>query len=199
MATPSDIIVQRNDGKFAVIYCHYDGYVDWNGIRILKYYNTQLNAEALVEPGDMKGLGPRPDYVAGHTYEEPVEGHCVYFGREDKRTGKEYKLYPTLDEALEAAHCRFTYLWLSDHESWYVACEREDDAFLKFEDFKSLSDAIFDRLGDFYCKPEFRDLPDYDEVGHREDGYGMIPAHRMPGYVEPAFDPTTVPYNGGWA
>lgn len=199
MSTNADIIVQRNDGKFAVIYSHYDGYVSWNGVRLLKYYNTQLNAEALVEPGDMKQLEARPDHIAGHTMNNPARNHSTYFGRDDERKQTEYKLYATMDEALEAAHHEYTYLWLRDHESWYVAQENEEDRFLAFADFEVLAQAILGKGDPHEAREAWNALPDYDEVGHREDGYGMIPAHRMPGYVEPAFDPTTVPYSGGWA
>lgn len=59
MATRSNIIVERADGKWARIYCHNDGYLSHNGKLIFKHYNTQDKVEKLVALGDLSYLGPK--------------------------------------------------------------------------------------------------------------------------------------------
>ncbi len=51
MGTRSDIIVHRADGKWARIYCHWDGFVDHNGTILHEHYTTQEKCDALVALG----------------------------------------------------------------------------------------------------------------------------------------------------
>ena len=56
MATRSSIAVVLNDGSVKSIYCHYDGYVGYNGKYLRAYYNTYEQALELVQKGDMSSL-----------------------------------------------------------------------------------------------------------------------------------------------
>ncbi len=47
MGTRSDIIVNRTDGKWARIYCHWDGYIEHKGKILFENYSSQEKAEAL--------------------------------------------------------------------------------------------------------------------------------------------------------
>ena len=59
MSTRSDIIVHLSNGKWARVYCHWDGYPSHNGKILFKHYNTQKLAEKLIKHGDMSSLGKK--------------------------------------------------------------------------------------------------------------------------------------------
>ena len=56
MATRSTIAIAREDGTVAKIYCHWDGYLEYNGDLLVKYYNTPEKVEALIALGDLSAL-----------------------------------------------------------------------------------------------------------------------------------------------
>lgn len=82
MGTRSDIIVHLTDGKWARIYCHWDGYLDHNGRILFEHYTSQRQADELVRHGNLSQLQPRCTKPAGHTFDKPVKGFCVYYGRD---------------------------------------------------------------------------------------------------------------------
>lgn len=119
MGTRSDIIVQRTDGKFHRVYCHWDGYLSHNGRILFDHYTSQEQAEALVALGDMSILAPLHTRPKGHTFDKPVKGYCVFYGRDRK----EKDVAGTVAETLagcwppEDTWTEFTYVW-QDGQWW---------------------------------------------------------------------------------
>ncbi|EDB1948955.1 hypothetical protein F9P67_19505 [Salmonella enterica subsp. enterica serovar Typhimurium] len=79
MTVSSTISVFCRDGVFRTVYCHLHGEPTWNGRILHTHYATGQQAEALVEHGDIRCLGPRCDKPAGHTLQNPVDGVTAYF------------------------------------------------------------------------------------------------------------------------
>ena len=63
MSTRSTIGIVRGYNDTARIYCHSDGYLEWNGAILQKYYNTAEKVEKLLALGNLSCLGPeiKPD------------------------------------------------------------------------------------------------------------------------------------------
>lgn len=61
MTVSSTISVFCRDGVFRTVYCHLHGEPTWNGRILHTHYATGQQAEALVEHGDIRCLGPRCD------------------------------------------------------------------------------------------------------------------------------------------
>ncbi len=59
MTVSSTISVFCRDGVFRTVYCHLHGEPTWNGRILHTHYATGQLAEALVEHGDIRCLGPR--------------------------------------------------------------------------------------------------------------------------------------------
>ena len=57
MGTKSNIAYKKEDGSIVSSYCHYDGYVENNGVMLLKHYNGEKQARELVDNGYMSSLG----------------------------------------------------------------------------------------------------------------------------------------------
>ena len=57
MSTRSEIAVQKTDGSIASIYCHSDGYLEYNGVMLNKHYSTYDKALSIIEQNDCSSLG----------------------------------------------------------------------------------------------------------------------------------------------
>lgn len=119
MGTRSDIIVCLKGGKWRRIYCHWDGHLKHNGATLHEHYNSQAKAEKLVALGDLSILAPKCTRPKGHTFEQPVKGYCVAYGRDRKECSSPIvgcslaEVWPEEDTWTE-----FTYVW--DGEQWLV-------------------------------------------------------------------------------
>ncbi|CTC07920.1 hypothetical protein [Shigella sonnei] len=106
MTVSSTISVFCRDGVFRTVYCHLHGEPTWNGRILHTHYATGQQAEALVEHGDIRCLGPRCDKPAGHTLQNPVDGVTAYYGRDSGfRMDSEAREYRSFREAPSAPGC----------------------------------------------------------------------------------------------
>ena len=128
MSTHSNIIVHRADGTWKRVYCQFDGYLEHHGPILLGHYGTQETAERLVQPGDMSHLDVRCDGAPGHSYDNPVKGQTVYYGRdrgEEDTEGQVGESYSSIAHDLE----NHVYVW--DDGAWWT---RSGDKFEKLAD-----------------------------------------------------------------
>ena len=56
MGTRSNIAYEKENGKVVVMYCHYDGYPEYNGRVLQEHYSHPNQATALVDNGYQSGL-----------------------------------------------------------------------------------------------------------------------------------------------
>jgi hypothetical protein len=118
MGTPSSITAKCNDGKFRTIYCHYDGYVAYNGVILFKHYQDQQKIEEMLALGDISSLKESIECPEGHSFESPSEGNTVFYGRDRGEDGSEAFAADSL------LVCRFdnkqdyNYYW--DGKNWYI-------------------------------------------------------------------------------
>lgn len=124
MGTRSDIIVKMKDGRWGKIYCHWDGYLSHNGELLAKHYNSQAKAESLIKLGDLSFLAEKTSKPKGHTFDNPVKGHCVAYGRDrgEKQTSATFG--HTLEDVWpdEESWTEYHYVW--DGTKWLVSWER---------------------------------------------------------------------------
>lgn len=107
MTVSSTISVFCRDGVFRTVYCHLHGEPTWNGRILHTHYATGQQAEALVEHGDIRCLGPRCDKPAGHTLQNPVDGVTAYYGRDSGfRMDSEAREYRSFMEAIATESTR---------------------------------------------------------------------------------------------
>lgn len=57
MSTRSYICKELPNGKYKTIYCHFDGYVDHNGLFLNDIYNTEKKVDELINLGNLSTLG----------------------------------------------------------------------------------------------------------------------------------------------
>ncbi len=129
MSTRSFIHVKRTDGKWARIYCHFDGYWDGVGQTLHDHYNSQELAEALVALGDISSLGEeigeKHDFDYNMTFYDKYKGNykaqkddpeyvrlqkmCNVYGRDRGEDGVDARIGETLEEVF--AKEEYMYVW----------------------------------------------------------------------------------------
>lgn len=116
MSTRATIIVRVAD-TYRAIYTHWDGYPDHHLPILTEHYNTQELAERLVSLGDLSSLSSSPDLPStGHSFENPVPGYCVAYGRDRGEADTEYRVYDSLNEAIREERQKYIYVW--DGSQW---------------------------------------------------------------------------------
>lgn len=107
MGTASMIgIYNKEDGSVTASYCHYDGYLSYNGQMLVDNYNTQYDAEMVAKGGYMSSL--KADYL--ETRQDAVHNDPAI-------------IYDSVDVFLKCGdnHAGAEYLYLFDGEAWFFA------------------------------------------------------------------------------
>lgn len=125
MSTNSKICIKTDDGYIG-IYCHNDGYPEHNGKILHEHYNTPEKIKELISPGDLSSLGPKCDKPDGHTFDTPVKGYCVYYGR-DRGESNVYPETAVLYDDIASE----SYNYLYENGKWYVNREDLTDELIK--------------------------------------------------------------------
>lgn len=131
MGTRCDIIVQRADGSYARIYCHWDGYLEGVGATLAENFATQELAEGLTALGDCSSiagatrLAPKPGVA--HSFDSPAKGVVVAYGRDRGEKNTEAKTGATLAEVWPSKDTwtEYTYVFApmpggANEPKWYV-------------------------------------------------------------------------------
>lgn len=105
MGTSANINVKVGE-KYHCTRVNYDGYPEGVGITLHEYYNLQELAERLVSFGELSSLDKSCEQPLGHTYDTPVNGYSVYYGRDRGETETEFEVLdvPKNDE-------EYSYTW----------------------------------------------------------------------------------------
>ena len=113
MSTRAQITVKTPDTCYLNIYLHRDGHPEHALVTLREHYSTADRAAELVSHGDLSSLAPRCDSPAGHSFSNPVDGRCVYYGRDRGETGTEAEETEAYEKWDHVSHC-----YLFDGESW---------------------------------------------------------------------------------
>ena len=94
MSTRSYITMKTGDDTYRGVYCHYDGYLEYNGRLLLEHYNTQERVEKLLSLGCISSLKEKLEPEAGsrHCFDTPDKDVTVFYGKD--RGEKDRKLLP---------------------------------------------------------------------------------------------------------
>ena len=139
MGTRSRIGVMHGN-KVKSIYCHWDGYLSFNG-RILQESYDSAKANQLVALGDLSSL--RANIGEKHAFskhdvpaeeveafETLTENWCTFYGRDRGEKGTEFEVDHTFAEFLERVDgCGAEYYYIMENGEWYCGSMHERDPF----------------------------------------------------------------------
>jgi hypothetical protein len=117
MGTRSRIGIMHGD-KVKSVYCHWDGYLDHNGVILQGHYYDSAKVNNLVALGDLSSL--RPELGEKHNFGDRDEG-CTFYGRDRGEKNTEFQVAHTFAEFLEQAEgCMAEYYYIMKDGVWYV-------------------------------------------------------------------------------
>jgi len=118
MSTNSSIAIKNLDGTITGIYCHWDGYLEGVGNKLVKHYDTKEKVNALIALGDISVLGETSECPDGHSFQNPVKGCTIAYGRDRNESGVEAKTFDNYEDFLGWYEQGFDYLF--EGSSWIV-------------------------------------------------------------------------------
>jgi hypothetical protein len=119
MATRSRIGLQLANDSVLSVYCHWDGYPEFNGVKLVEHFNSFQKAAELIDGGDMSGIWTN----LGYDREVLAEtGPLYYSGRGEDRAPI---LHDTLEEYLSDGE-EYHYLFTNDEWVCYNMNQFDD-------------------------------------------------------------------------
>lgn len=130
MATRSNIVIKNPDDTFSGIYCHWDGYPEHNGRILLDHYSDIEKVRQLISLGDLSSLQPIlvPSAERSHTYENPVKGVCIFYGRDRGEEDVEARHFKSMRDVLK--FCSNSYAYLFQDGKWYYKKYRDEKFYI---------------------------------------------------------------------
>lgn len=115
MGTRSRIGNENSDGSVTAIYCHWDGYVEYNGKVLSEHYRTPAKIASLLDLGSLSSLKPRVS--KNNDWQNPKDDCCLaHIHRGEEKSVQEYD---SRDEyAKQAFEWGEEYAYLFDGREW---------------------------------------------------------------------------------
>lgn len=119
MATRSHIGKKLSDGTIKYIYCHWDGYPEYNGMILKEHYTNEAKIDALLELGDISSLneeiGEKHDF---NDHDLIVENKWVNaYGRDRGDTDTEAGIAKNVGELTQSDNWT-EYHYVYDNGKW---------------------------------------------------------------------------------
>ncbi len=139
MATRSRIAIEKEDGTVESIYCHWDGYPENNGEILVNYYTDEKKVQSLIDLGDISILAPNveADPHTRHTFNDPVDGVVVAYGRDRGETGVEKKSHGSVNDFFDGDIEEYGYIFIRAGE-WLVKSSGRDNQPCTVEDYMNI-------------------------------------------------------------
>jgi hypothetical protein len=134
MATRSRIGIRNEDGTFTSVYCHWDGYPSNNGRILKESFKEDGIVRELIGMGSLSSLAPRihPE-GKGHTFTDPEEGCCVFYGRDRGETDTGPDESENLQELLGISDwC--DYLYIFEANEWFCIKMNNKESILQIDE-----------------------------------------------------------------
>lgn len=118
MATRSRIGIVNEDGSITSIYCHWDGYPSNNGRILNEHYGTETSVREMLRLGDLSSLNKNLHPRGKHTFNDPEDDCCVFYGRDrgdsdcDATESKDLAEFLSISQACD-------YVYVFDAHEWF--------------------------------------------------------------------------------
>jgi hypothetical protein len=129
MGTRSRIAVMHGDNCKSV-YCHWDGYLEYNGSLLQKHYDS-VKANNLVALGDLSSLKPEIGIqhafgyhgteISAEDYEKQFGDMCTFYGRDRGEKNVDFQTDSTFEAFIDRVEgCGAEWYYVMQDGVWYV-------------------------------------------------------------------------------
>lgn len=121
MSTRSYIAMKTSEDTYKGVYCHYDGYLDYNGVMLLEHYNSKERVEELLSYGNISSLREKitPEKGSTHSFDNPDKDVTIFYGRDRGEEGQE--AFNCTEEELKDPTSWIEYIYVFDNGKWYYS------------------------------------------------------------------------------
>ena len=139
MGTRSTIALEFADGTVEQVYCHWDGYLAYNGQLLLKHYSNPFVLRDLIDLGDISSLKPTigtkhafsqfETKMSSEDYDKLYGEMTTFYGRDRNESGCEARKFKDyLDYAENHQYEEFEYILRAcgDKAVWFVSDHGKD-------------------------------------------------------------------------
>ena len=120
-ATRWSVGVEMPNGKVTSVYGHYDGYPDYVGKILKKYYNQGGKVRDLIKLG-ATGISTLDKSMKGgkdHSFDSPKDGETVFYGRDRGEKGNYTQISKDRNSIKTNSGEEFVYVWSMKERKWY--------------------------------------------------------------------------------
>lgn len=166
MSTNSRIGLKRLDGTEKYIYCHWDGYIEGNGLLLQLCYDTPEKIEKLLALGNISSLYEYLETDKEHSFDKPQPNVTVAYHR-DRGEPLEFWNYPqeynyTFDENIGA--------WIVEEERYVQLTSENVNS--TYEHSRQYTRYLIDRLVEE--KEKILDFWEDDEFATKENLFDVL-------------------------
>jgi hypothetical protein len=119
MATRSRIAIEKANGTVESIYCHWDGYPEYNGEILENHYTDDKKVQSLIDLGDISSLRQNVEAPEGHSFECPDDETTVAYGRDRGEKNVDKIVHPSVQDFFDGDIEEYGYLFTQEGE-WLV-------------------------------------------------------------------------------
>ena len=144
MGTRSAIVV--HDGhhqNYRGIYCHWDGYPEYNGMILLEHYVDPNKVSELIALGNLSSLGD--NIGEQHDFNQRTDEECTAYARDRGEEDQAALEFTNLDDVFDHYNhvgCEYIYIFHpNDYEDW--ACyQAQDRKYINLYEVKQRQEAV---------------------------------------------------------
>ncbi len=113
--------IEQPNGKITSTYGHYDGYPEWAGKHLKKYYNNPMKAKELLKLGKsgISTIGPKIKGSKDHSFDKPDKGVTVFYGRDRGEKSRMTSNWKNRDAVKFESGEEYAYIYNLKEKKWY--------------------------------------------------------------------------------
>lgn len=145
MSTNAMIGIVNKDHTVTAVYCHFDGYPDYAGAMLMKYYSDPEKARKLIGLGNISRLMQKlePEKGQKHTFYEPADGVTVAYHRDrnDAWIYAQPEKYRSIDSYRQLLITVYKYLFDTNSNKWLYSEDGKD-----FKEIREINDEYDEQM-----------------------------------------------------
>lgn len=109
------------------IYCHFDGYPEGVGQKLMDHYQDREKVESLIELGDISYIAPNMTPSGPHSFDEPERGVVVAYHRDRGEEYCEPRVDASVSQFVSSDVEEFGYIFTEEGE-WLITNGSHDSS-----------------------------------------------------------------------
>ncbi|NCQ52260.1 hypothetical protein GW796_10315 [archaeon] len=121
MSTRSSISILKTDGTIESVFCHWDGYIECVGVKLVINYSNSEKVKELISFGSIDSLQKEIHPKGVHTGDNKEPNVTVFYGREYGEINSVPHKFKDINEFIKSNEFQgFDYVYQEKNKKWYL-------------------------------------------------------------------------------